>query len=125
MAKLPRYYSLELASSDTNVLEMHYKNILRSLMKLPEKCPDSVIYFLAGSIPLLGHIHKKQLNLFGMITRLPKNVLHKLAGTILLSERDTTKSWFIGIRNSALCTIFLHPSSFSLNLSQKLLLNHK
>ena len=81
-------------------------------MKLPDKCPDSVIYFLAGSLPLSAHIHKKQLNIFGMITRLPGNVLFKLANKILWSEPDTTKSWFIDIRH--LCSLYNLPSPLQL-----------
>ena len=81
-------------------------------MKLPDKCPDSVIYFLAGSLPLLAHIHKKQLNIFGMITRLPQNILFKLAEKILSAEPDTTKSWFISIRH--LCTLYNLPSPLQL-----------
>ena len=104
--------SIQLANSETTVLEKHYKNTLRCLMKLPDKCPDSVIYFLAGSLPLSAHIHKKQLNIFGMITRLPGNVLFKLANKILWSEPDTTKSWFIDIRH--LCSLYNLPSPLQL-----------
>ena len=81
-------------------------------MKLPDKCPDSVIYFLAGSLPFLAHIHKKQLNLFGMITRLPENVLCKLANKFLLSEPDNSKSQFIGIRH--LCSLYNLPTPLQL-----------
>ena len=95
---------IHLASSDTATLEKHYKNTLRCLMKLPDKCPDSVIYCLAGSLPFLAHIPKKELNLFVMITRLPENVLCKLANKFLLSEPDNSKSWFIGIRH--LCSLY-------------------
>ena len=81
-------------------------------MKLPDKCPDSVIYFLSGSVPLLANIHKKQLNLFGMISRLPGNILNVLAGKFLLSEPDNSKSWFVGIRH--LCTMYNLPSPIQL-----------
>ena len=47
-----------------------------------------------------------------MITRLPLNILHKLAGSILLSEPDTTKSWFIDIRK--LCYLYDLPSPLQL-----------
>ena len=104
--------SIQLTGTETTVLEKHYKNTLRCLMKLPEKCPDSVIYFFAGSVPLLAHIHKKMLNIFGMITRLPENVLFKLATRILYSEPDNTKSWFIAIRQ--LCSMYNLPSPLQL-----------
>ena len=104
--------SIQLSSSDTDVLEKHFKNTLRCLMKLPEKCPDPVVYFLAGSVPLHAHIHMKQMNIFGMITRLPGNILNILAHRILLSESDTTKSWFIHVRH--LCTKYDLPSPLQL-----------
>ena len=34
--------SIQLLSSETKILEKQYKNILRCLMKLPYRCPDSV-----------------------------------------------------------------------------------
>ena len=104
--------SIQLSNPDTNTLEKHYKNTLRCLMKLPDKCPDSVIYFLAGSLPFLAHIHKKQLNLFGMITRLPENILCKLANKFLLTEPDNSKSWFVGIRH--LCSLYNLPTPLQL-----------
>ena len=57
-------------------------------MELPDKCPDSV----------LAHIHKKQLNVFGMITLLPGNVLYLLAQNILLTEYFKIEYWFIDVR---------------------------
>ena len=107
--------SIPLSNSEITILEKHYKNMLRCLMKLPDKCPDPVIYFLAGSFPLKAHLHKKQLNLFGMITRLPGSILHNLANKILMSEPDNSKSWFIGIRH--LCSSYNLPSPLHL-LSQ-------
>ena len=104
--------SIPLSNSEITILEKHYKNMLRCLMKLPDKCPDPVIYFLAGSFPLIAHIHKKQLNLFGMITRLPGSILHNLASKILMSEPDNSKSWFIGIRH--LCSSYNLPSPLHL-----------
>ena len=104
--------SLQLAKSEINILEKQYKNTLKCLMKLPDKCPDSVIYFLAGSVPVLAHIHKKQLNIFGMITQLPGNVLNILARNILLTESCKTKSWFIDVRQ--LCSQYGLPSPLKL-----------
>ena len=99
---------LSLTTSDHNVLDKHFKSTLNRLMKLPDKTPDPVIYFLAGTPPIRAHIHRRQLSLFGMITRLPNNILHKTATTILLSSSDTSKSWFISIR--LLCDKYSLPS---------------
>lgn len=104
---------LTLASSEMDVLDKHFKGILKSLMKLPDKSPDPVIYFLAGTVPIKAHIHRRQLSLFGMITRLPTNILHATASTILTSDPDTSKSWFVtNIRR--LCIQYSLPSPLQL-----------
>ena len=81
-------------------------------MKLPDKTPDPVIYFLAGTAPIKAHIHRRQLCLFGMISRLPNNILCKTASTILASDPDSSKSWFVGIRH--LCNLYSLPSPLQL-----------
>ena len=82
-------------------------------MKLPDKSPDPVIYFLAGTVPIRAHIHRRQLSLFGMITRLPTNILHATASTILSSDPDSSKSWFVSnIRR--LCSQYSLPSPLQL-----------
>ena len=48
---------LSLTSDDHDVLDKHFKSTLRRLMKLPDKTPDPVIYFLAGTPPIRVHIH--------------------------------------------------------------------
>ena len=48
------------------------------------------------------------LSLFGMITRLPNNILHRVAITKLSSDPDTSTSWFIKIRH--LCYKYSLPS---------------
>ena len=77
-------------------------------MKLPDKTPDPVIYFLAGTTPIEAHLHRKQLSIFGMISRLPNNILHKIATKILSIDPDNSKSWFIRIR--LLCAQYSLPA---------------
>ena len=84
-------------------------------MKLPDKTPDSVIYFLAGTLPIKAHVHRKQLSIFGMISRLPNNVLHKIATNVLVSDPDSSKSWFMRIR--LLCTQYSLPSPLQILLN--------
>ena len=100
--------ALSLTAPELQALDCHYKKTLQSLMKLPDKCPAPVIYFLAGTAPITAHIHRRQLGLFGMICRLPNNILHKVASSILASEPDTSKSWFVHIRQ--LCLLYSLPS---------------
>ena len=90
--------ALKLKSTEIYLLYNYFKKMLQSLMKLPDKCPQSVVYFLVGMTPIIAHIHRRQLCLFGMVCRLPNNILHKLASTILASETDKSKSWFIHMR---------------------------
>ena len=104
--------SLNLTSAETEVLDKHYKGILRALCKLPDKTPDPVIYFMAGSLPIKAHIHRRQLSLFGMISRLPENILCHIATKILSTEPDSSKSWFISIRR--LCRLYSLPSPLQL-----------
>ena len=101
-------YALSLTAPELQALDCHYKKTLQSLMKLPDRCPAPVIYFLAGTAPITAHIHRRQLGLFGMVCRLPNNILHKLASSILASESDASKSWFIHIRQ--LCLLYSLPS---------------
>ena len=106
--------SLTLNTAELLVLDKHFKETLRSIMKLPDKTPDPVIYFLAGTLPIKAHIHRKQLSIFGMISRLPNNVLHKIATNVLSTAPDNSKSWFIRIR--LLCNQYSLPSPLTILL---------
>ena len=69
--------TLVLSSKEVNLIEQHYRETLRQLLRLHKNSPRCVVYFLAGSIPGSA---LRQLNLFGMISRLIKtNLLHKHA----------------------------------------------
>ena len=57
-------------------------------MKLHQKTPEWFIFFMAGSLGATVYIHLMQLSLFGMITLLPDNILHKIALSKLASEPD-------------------------------------
>ena len=107
--------ALTLNTSEFQVLDKYFKQTLRSIMKLPDKTPDSVIYFLAGTLPIKAHVHRKQLSIFGMISRLPNNVLHKIATNVLVSDPDSSKSWFMRIR--LLCTQYSLPSPLQILLN--------
>ena len=91
--------SLVLKQSELNMLDIHYKKKLESLQKLHQRTPDCVVLFLAGSLPARALLHLRQLSMFSMITRLPSNILNKTARYILTTARDSSKSWFIQIRD--------------------------
>ena len=62
------------------------------LMKLLDKTPEEVVFFLAGSLPAVAHLHMKQLGLFCMIAHLPGNILHKMAEHTLSTENDGSRN---------------------------------
>ena len=61
--KLSGLASLVLAKNEIKTLEAHYKSTLIRLMKLRNKTPYPAVYFLAGSLPLEGMLHLRQLSL--------------------------------------------------------------
>ena len=109
--------SLTLNSVEFDVLDKHFKQTLRTLLKLPDRTPDPVIYFLAGKVPIKAYVHRRQLSIFCMISRLLDNILYKLASKILLTEPDSSKSWFVRIR--VLCNQYSLPSPLDLLLNPR------
>ena len=101
--------ALVLTAADVNLLEGHYKETLRNIMRLHSKTPRSVVYFLAGSLPGIALIHLRQMSLFGMITRLPGSILHRIALHTFSSGNIPKSSWFWQIRNLCLKYMLPHP----------------
>ena len=100
--------SLVLSGEDTKILHLHHKNTLQSIQKLHQKTPEPFIMFMAGSPGATAHLHMRILGLFGMITRLPTNILHNIALQKLLTEPDSSSSWFVNVRH--LCVQYDLPS---------------
>ena len=67
---------------------------------------------IAGILPAEALLHKKQLSLFGMITRLQDNILNNIARHILIAATDSTKSWFLQVKK--LCTQYNLPHPITL-----------
>ena len=103
---------LILLKAEIAILHSHHKKTLLNLQKLPKNTPESFVMFLAGSLGATANIHMRQLGLFGMICRLPQNILYSVATSKLSSEPDDSSSWFIQIRQ--LCTQYSLPSPLSL-----------
>ena len=107
--KIERLYSLPvllsgisalvLNKTESKMLHDYYKNCLRRLMNLPLDTPEPVIYFLAGSLPLVAILHLRSLSLFNMICHLQDNLLNKLAKLTLLTAKPKDRSWFTLIRD--------------------------
>ena len=70
------------------------------------------MYFLSGSLPIAALLHLRQLSLFSMITRLPENILNKIARLVLTTSKDTYKSWFNEIKS--ICVFYGLPHPLSL-----------
>ena len=104
--------SLVLSPTEISLLDQHYKETLQNIQKLHRKTPRCVVYFLSGCLPASAILHKKQLSLFGMITRLPGYPLNDHAKNILITGKPSSKSWFFQIRD--LCAQYNLPHSLIL-----------
>ena len=102
---------LILLKSEIEILHAHHKKTLLNLQKLPKNTPESFVMFFSGSLGATANIHIKQLGLFGMISRLPDNILHTVATSKLSSEPDSSSSWFVHIRQ--LCSQYCLPTPLS------------
>ena len=101
--------ALILNRSEVDIVAQHVKETVQNLLKLYPKTPASFIFFISGSLPGEAQLHMKQLSLFGMITRLPDNILHKIAIEVLSNCSDTDKSWFGQIRTLCFTYGLPHP----------------
>ena len=59
--------ALVLFKQEQNILYECHKNSLSKLMKMHDRTPDSVVFFLAGSLPITALLHLRRLSLFNMI----------------------------------------------------------
>ena len=96
--------SLILNKSEVDNIAKHVKQTVQGLIKLCQRTPDVVIFMLSGTFP--GD-DLKQLTLFGMITRLPNNILNEIAKPNLL--HGDKKSWFALICSLCIQYCLPHP----------------
>ena len=101
--------SLVLSNDEFKLIDSHYSEVLRCILRLHTKTPRCVTLFLAGSLPGSALIHMRQLSMFEMICRLQNNVLHKHAINIFTSETYSPKSWFFQIRSYCVQYGLPHP----------------
>ena len=101
--------ALVLSDAEIKMIEQHYRETLRSIMRLYPKTPRSVVYFLAGSLPGSAILHLRQLSLFGMITRLKGSILFNHAENIFKSITVAKSSWFHQIRRWCIMYDLPHP----------------
>ena len=106
-----------ISYTEYDILERNHRFYLTKLLKLHEKTPESFILFAAGCLSAEALVHLRVLGLFGMICRLPLNILHRMADNVLSTENNQSGSWFVLVRT--LCTMYHLPSPLLL-LSLKL-----
>ena len=104
--------ALVLSQGEIDMIEKHYCETLRCLMRLLPKTPRSVVYFLSGSLPGCALLHQRQLMLYGMISRLETDILKDHAHNIYNSHVISKKSWFHLKRNLCATYNLPHPSEF-------------
>jgi hypothetical protein len=103
---------LVLSVQETNLVSQHHKETLRCLQRLLPLTPQSVTYFLAGSLPGSAILHLRQLSIFGMITRLEDNIINNHARNIFNFTTTSSHSWFNQIRDICLKYGLPHPLKF-------------
>ena len=101
--------SLILSIKEVDMIERHFRETLRCLLRLHERTPKCVVYFLAGCLPGSALIHLRQLSLFNMIIRLPNNILHHHATNLFSARTISPRSWFAQIRDLCLKYGLPHP----------------
>ena len=103
---------LVLSAQETNLVNQQHKETLRRLQRLLPLTPQSVTYFLAGSLPGSAILHLRQLSIFGMITRLEDNIINNHARNIFNFITTSSHSWFNQIRDICLKYGLPHPLKF-------------
>ena len=101
--------SLVLNQAELNILEGHYLLTLQSLLRIHEKTPRSMVYFLAGSLPVTALLHQRQLSLFAMVCHLKDDPLNHHARHVLLHSQRCSQSWFVQVKDICLLYGLPHP----------------
>ena len=103
---------LVMSKSEEALVENHQKETISNLQRLLPRTPAPVVYFLAGSLPGLAHLHLRKLTIFGMVTRLTSNSLHKYALNLFQQGDPPCRSWFYQIVD--LCKKYSLPTPLEL-----------
>ena len=106
--------SIILTKKEEKLLDQHYKVHLQRLLKLHQATPGPVVYFLAGSLPFVAHLHLKIFSVFGQLCRLEdgENILATQACSVFSSANGSSRSWFWKLRGLCLQYDLLHPSKW-------------
>ena len=111
--------SLHLNTAEVKIIDQHVKVTVQNLQKLHANTPSSFVFFMGGTLPGTAVLHQRQLSLFGMICRLPDNVLHNIAMEKLSFGSFSSKSWFLQVRDLCMQYQLPHPLDLlEMNLSK-------
>ena len=102
--------ALVLSKKEVDMIDHHFMETIRQLLRLHKNTPRCAVFFLAGTLPGIALLHLRQLSLFNMICRLPDNVLHKHALNWFTSVVNFKGSWLQQIRDICLMYNLPHPS---------------
>ena len=102
--------TLVLSKQDQDLIDNHHKDVVSNLLRLFPRTPRAVILFLAGSLPGSALLHLRQLSIFGMICRLPQNIINTHAQNIFSYATSSSKSWFKQISELCLKYDLPHPN---------------
>ena len=102
--------ALVLLDQEVSIITQHHKKTISNLQRLIPLTPRAVIFFLAGTLPGEAFLHLRQLSIFGMVSRLPDNLLHHHASNIFSFTTTSSKSWMHGIRDLCLMYSLPHPT---------------
>ena len=92
--------ALVLSKAEIATLQHHYKLNLERIQRLHKATPETVVYFLGGSLPLPALLHLRQFSLLSMIAHLGHdNILHMIACTALTNSKPSGRSWFLQVRD--------------------------
>jgi hypothetical protein len=95
-------YGLETllpAGRPFDLLERQYKKMIKQILSLPINTADPAIYILSGLMPVEAEIHKRAINLFGIICRSGNESTEwQIAERQLSIKNRKNNSWFIEIR---------------------------
>ena len=101
--------SLVLSQAEINVIDGHYLSTLQKLLRLHERTPRAMIYFLAGSLPASALLHQRQMSLFSMICHLKDDPLNKHAQYVFLHLQKSCRSWFMQVKDICIQYGLPHP----------------
>ena len=104
--------SLVLSQKELSILDGHYLKSVQGLLRLHERTPRSVVYFLAGTLPVRALLHQRILSLFSMVCHLQGDPLNDHARHTLLFSTLSSKSWFLQVKD--ICALYGLPHPLQL-----------